>query len=212
MRWYNETAIAKKVAIIGGGLSLRGVDFFRMKRDGFIIAINDAWRGFERPNIVFTIDTVNLRKRFDDCRYKVVIAAPDDYGKPDAKHLCDQKEPNPRWHYMERRLEPGLAKQNYAIHSGENSAYGALNFAYHMQPEAIYLFGIDMVDMGSYWHDHCDLRPQNGEVCRRVPDNFKTTLEQLARAGIKVYNCSPISAITCFEKITPQDGIGLWNE
>mgnify|MGYP007083430192 FL=1 len=200
-KFYREKRTANKVAIIGGGKSLDGVDFDKMKRHNQIICVNDAWRGFRDPHSVFSIDCSEVHKRFHDCPYDIYLAATYHLHVTNSiSHRCFLRMDN-----------PCLSEERYAIHHNENSGFGAFNFAYHFRPQYIFLFGIDLVNMGTYWHDHSDIRIQKDHVHATIPSKFNMTMRQIKKAGISVFNCSPISAIDCFRKVTPEYGVDLWN-
>lgn len=211
MQYYQELARPKKIAIFGGGLSLTDIDLSILNKNGFIIGINDYWRSGNSVDVVFTIDTSRLDLRFSDCPFKKVVAIPPRFGEKSAKAVCDRTLPTTQFEYMYRGQNVGLAENPISVHGGENSAYGALNYAYHMYPKYIFMFGIDMVNMGTYHHEHKDIRPQKQDVNDRVPDNFRTTVNQLNNRGISVVNCSMISKVDCFHQISPEEGIALWN-
>lgn len=208
---YREERRPFKVAIVGGGLSLRGVDLDGLRPSrSVIIGLNSVWKNYNRYDSLFTIDTVNLDKRFSGCKSRPIVAVPEAFGTPRAQYPCDRVLPQGEFNFIRRVTSLGLSESSDEIHGGENSSYGALNLAYHMKPRYIFMFGIDLENMGSYWYEHNDLRPQNHQTNSRVPDNFVSTIYQLA-AGIDVINCSQISKIACFTKITAEEGIARWN-
>ncbi len=201
---YKLTKTARKVAVIGSGMSLNNVDFNNFKNDGYVICINDAWRKFRDPDIVVSIDTVKLVPRFTDCPHKVVIAIPPDF-------KADKYNSPRKLLWMRREQNTGLSDFPSVLHAGENSGYGAFNLAYLLKPEKIFLFGIDLVNMGHHSHPHSDPRIMRDSTVTRLPGYFETAVPQIEAAGIKVVNGSPISKITCFPKTTPEEAIERWN-
>ncbi len=198
------------VSVIGSGPSLKGQDLSSTREAGFVIAVNDAWRQLTfAPDVVVTIDTLRLRERFYDCPHKVIAAIPERYGTAAADMHCD-RIPAPRWlHYMRRAQGGGMSSDETVLNAGGNSGFGALNFAYHMRPRKIALFGFDMAEMANHWHGR---RPINVSVMSertrlRCIESFAIAAAHIREAGIAVANCNPNSAITAFPLMTHERGI-----
>jgi hypothetical protein len=85
----------------------------------------------------------------------------------------------------------GLSEDPGTVNSG-NSAFGALNWAYHMRPEEIHLYGVD----GTQEDRATGGKP--GKL-RHLPDLFESAVLQLKKAGIRVINMNPESRVRCFE-------------
>lgn len=86
-------------------------------------------------------------------------------------------------------------QENPSLISTGNSAYGALNFAYHLRPDRVALFGIDGIR---------NTRSRSDNLSH-LPLLFASTLQQLQRAEIGVINGSLISRIGCFDKLSPDE-------
>ena len=88
------------------------------------------------------------------------------------------------------------------LHHGGNSAYLALNLAYVMGGNPIYLLGIDMSYKSGKTH-FPDGYPKDDKIGEERFNHmiraFNYTSEILKEKGVKVYNCSSISKLTCFE-------------
>lgn len=196
------------IAVIGGGLSLMGVDLSPLRGKVECIGINGVWQPLPWMDEIVTIDTVRLAERFKDCPVPVFAGVPDGYGTDQAGNPCDRAAKVSYINYLRRVLAPGLSEEIGTLHSGENSAFGAFNRAYHKRPRRIVLLGVDIHQMGKYWWapGNCTgNRPQH----ERVSANFATALPQIEAAGIEVVNASPISRIACFPKCTPEEGVNL---
>jgi hypothetical protein len=197
------------VIIVASGPSLRGFPFYRLKGRGYVIAVNAAARVTPFADAWITVDTLRLAERiphvppFQGERY---VAAPEDYGRPDAKLRCDQAERIPTVHYLRRINQVELAEDPAVVH-GLNSAFGALNFAYHLKPQKIVLFGVDASKLGSYFYGARRALRKQTEVMARMPDVFASAVPQLEAAGIEVINASPDSAVTCFRRMDPETAL-----
>ncbi len=192
------------VAIIAGGTSLRGRDLAPIERADVVLAVNDAWRNMPfRPFATITIDTVNLAERFRDCTCPVFAGVPPDYGTPDAFHACDREARVDYITYFRRvPYRDRLTEDPFGMASGENSAFAAVNYAYHMRPRRIVLFGVDLYGMGHHWAPAPYRRhTMPAHVIHRLPANFAGTLPQLRAANIEVINANPKSYLTCFDRV-----------
>jgi hypothetical protein len=95
----------------------------------------------------------------------------------------------------------GLSDSPDLIHYGQNSGYQALNIAWLMGARRILLLGYDMkfaANGASHWFgDHPD------KIRSNYPSwltGFSQAAEQLHAAGVEVINCSPDTALICFNR------------
>jgi hypothetical protein len=86
---------------------------------------------------------------------------------------------------------------------GGNAAYLALNLAYVMGGSPIYLLGVDMCYQAGNTHFH-EGYPKKDTIGEKRFDHMMKAFNYgsgiLKEKGVKVYNCSKISKLTCFEK------------
>lgn len=93
---------------------------------------------------------------------------------------------------------------------GGNSGFGALNLAVQFGCTKIILVGYDMTAKhGSHWHgDHPagmhNPSPKNTERWRRAID---AAGKQLAQVGIEIINCSPVSVLKTYPKMTFEEAL-----
>jgi hypothetical protein len=95
---------------------------------------------------------------------------------------------------------------------GGNSGFNCLNFAAQLRPSKILLVGFDMTKrFGAHWHEPHDVttglsNPSAFSIdrWRRVTDGVSRHLRDL---GIVVINCSPVSALKHFPKMTFEDAL-----
>ena len=93
------------------------------------------------------------------------------------------------------------------VRLGGNSAYQAVHIAMHTGAKRILLCGIDMG--GGHWH------PEHSAPLRATPtwayERWITLFDGLAKAAkdvdVEILNCSPISALKCFEFMRLEDAI-----
>jgi hypothetical protein len=100
--------------------------------------------------------------------------------------------------------EKGLSWDPARIHQGANGGYQALNLAVLMGARRVLLMGYDMrvVDGKKHWHgDHpVNLNNPDASQLATFRAAFATTVSELARAGVEVFNCTPGSALDCFPR------------
>lgn len=87
--------------------------------------------------------------------------------------------------------------------NGDNSGHGALNLAYCLGANPIYLLGYDFYFAGPQKkrsHFHKVYRYDLGEASfKSFIKFFKKTSEILRRLGVQVYNCNPKSHLKFFD-------------
>lgn len=184
---YNYKDLIENTAVrtiaVNGAIELRGMD-----------VMTDTW---------FTLDPseANMRRmsrRMPGVNY--YCACPPEFNLPHWVHRKERiatswAEDHPAPYWIKRwSCTLGLQEDSEKISTG-NSAYGALNLAYHMRPKVIYLLGVDGVQKE---------RASGGmpNDLSHLPFLFASATPQLYRAGIAVINLSQESAIDCFEKKT----------
>lgn len=93
---------------------------------------------------------------------------------------------------------------------GGNSGFHAINLAAQWGAKKIILIGFDMrVDKGRHFfgdHPYSAVRPSEGNMRRWVPHLDKQAPILKAR-GIDVVNCSQVSALTAYPKMTLEEAI-----
>lgn len=93
---------------------------------------------------------------------------------------------------------------------GGNSGFHGLNLACQFGAAKIILVGFDMrVDQGKHFfgpHPYTDERPSvsNCEKWRKILDRQANTLSE---RGTRVINCSPVSALTAYPKMSFEDAL-----
>lgn len=207
---------AKKVIIVGGGESLRGFDFNRLKNfDGAIIAVNHSIEHMDRADFWITVDPMFQGKpqspmlnRKKGCKY--YCAYPDLEKTPnDAPFYQEVKGV----HYLERIVpENGvysLQTDKGKITTGD-SCFGALGLAFHMNPKLIVMLGVDLYGDG-HWYDTTSLYNAHKVPAadfeaykKRLQEYYVEAKKQLDEKGIKVINGSMNSLVTCFRRTTPE--------
>jgi hypothetical protein len=208
--WDGETAY-----IIGGGISLRDFDFERI-RGRRTIAVNRSACYLPWASAFFTIDTGrNYNHTLDELKEKQFSGE---------KWVCVNSEEYARIRYDEgvryvrKIMDYGIANTSHYIFSNFNSGAAAINLAVHKGCKRIILLGVDMLK-GPYWYDPEAKLPMNidrpwthptyqsGKVIDRtkyinqVNSGFDKICKDAQAKGVRIYNASPISTLTCFPRM-----------
>ena len=208
-----------KVIIVGSGpsnIAYRDSFLTDIKRnDVTVIAVNGAiYRTGDTAHYWFTLDPslenrkIMIKQPYQGVEY--VAAVPHDYGKPNATLPFFRRKRPKNVLYLNRIHDPnahlgimkGLSDEYGCINTG-NSVYGALNFAYHFNPDNILLVGVDGQDTKRFDGTHST---KNIFV---LPELMESVIPQLKDKNINVYNSNPNSFVTCFPHKTIQEFINL---
>lgn len=177
-----------KCFCIGCGSSLKGFDFNRLK--GYrTIGTNRVLIDFPEVEYLVFLDRefFNMYEK-EISEYKGIILAPQ-RAIPETysgNNIC--------------KIDVKLGVYPGSL-AGGLSGLTALNYACTMFSE-IYLLGYDMYS-GHYYPDAPD--PYTQEIAEKYGEKF-AQLKALY-PGIKIYNCNPQSAITCFDYADIEDVI-----
>jgi hypothetical protein len=196
--FWNE----RPVIIVGTGPSLKSLNLHRLRGLGWIMACKESMYDLPFADAIFGLDIPWMRTRHDYLRERaktceVYLSAPDQrlhlfQNIPGAIYLKRLRSSNTF------TLDPG------AIECGGNSGFGAVNLALIKRAKHIVLFGFDY-SAGHYNQERYDEREAWGAASMnyfpRWAKNFDETEAQLRRLKVTVWNASPNSNITVYEKI-----------
>lgn len=194
----------QRAFVIGGGPSLRDFDFSRLEGE-LVIGVNRAYEKLD-CTVLYSMDDSfyewarrgafgpEALKRFDEfCGFRVWAHF---YGEV------------PRGYFGIRLAsEEGLPRSIAdGIPHGNNSGYSALLLAYLLGADPIYLLGFDMKhqDRRTHWHSGYPHRAQE-RTLESFREPFRRIAPELERAGVKVVNLNPDSALDAFPKASFED-------
>lgn len=187
------------VYIVGGGTSLKGFNF-ELLRDKTVIAVNKAFLHLPFAQVLYWSDT-----RFFEWHGKEISSF------QGIKVTC---RPQPKRGDIINLLntgKTGLETMSYGLRDGGNSGYAAINLAYHLGAKKIILLGFDMQTNGkeTHWHEGYTSTADNSAMERLMIPNFDSLVEPLEKRKVKVYNASPMSKLTCFDKISIEEALAF---
>ena len=183
-----------EVFLIGGGPSLRGFDFEKL-RGRTTLAINDAVLHIPWATALFSLDVNWARNRatvIQEFSGEKYLALPED--GPEIPGVV----------YLQRSRSPGLSTDPSRVCMGGNSGYGALNVAYLKGAKRIVLLGYDFRTIRGEKHWHAGYFWDRSSSMQYFADwarNFDDAAVQLRKAGVEVLNASLESLISAFPKI-----------
>lgn len=194
------------VYVIGGGPSLKGFDFARI-RNGPMIGANDGGR-LSGAGTIVTLDRNYFRHRSADL---VEAAKGGRRAFVCLPHTVDVPAFPPEVTYLKfhRGAGQGMSRNPEWIH-GLNSGFAALNVAYLAGASEIRLLGFDF-HFGrdkQHWHpEHHWHRQTNDRQIRRWARDFDQAVGQLLQDDVRVFNyVGPEgSAITTFPTRSLED-------
>jgi len=192
----------EKCFIIGGGRSLKGFDFERLRGQGRIIAINRAFEDLPFADICFFMDGSNTtfyglvkngqldsdtRQKWNDFKgHKVYL------------NLVGRKLDDV---YSMRVLgRTGLSNSiKKGIYHGNNSGVGAIGLAICLKANPVYLLGFDckVTNGNAHYHSGYPRVLPKGTFPGFIKD-FNKLGRFIARTKFKVINLNPQSGMRCF--------------
>ena len=189
--WQGQPAF-----LIGGGPSLIGFDFERLRGKGIIVAINRAFEFIPFADILFFMDWKFYRMCHDDpARYRLWEQFA---GRKVFLNLMGRKLDDcfSVRSLGRNGLSSSLAK---GLYHGNNSGAGALNLAWCMGAKPIYLLGYDMngsIDGKSHFHSGYGKQPKSN-----VSKSFIAYFVEMAKrmgGTNRVINLNPKSGLRSF--------------
>lgn len=182
------------IYIVGGGASLKDFDWSRLISRR-VIAINRAYEVVPFAEVVY----------FSDLRFWT--------WNQDALLRHTGRKITSAVKIKKKRIESvkitgltGIDTNEGCIRQGNNSGYGAINLAIHLNAKRIFLLGFDMKFSGGQCHWHDGYPVLNTEkMLRQMIHYFDTMVEPLASLDVQVINLNLESSLTCFPKVSPEE-------
>jgi hypothetical protein len=193
--------LGETIYIVGGGPSLKGFDFERLRGKN-VIAVNKA---------IFFVPFAQVLYWSDARFYEW-------YGETTDKFngIKVTNKPHPKRSDIINLVDTGkdgLELEPHAVRHGGNSGYAAMNVAYHLGARKIVLLGFDMQNAKggeTHFHDGYPARGTANEVMQtNMLPSFETIAEPLRRRKVEVFNASQLSLIKCFQKIDLETALSL---
>lgn len=194
--------IGQRIYIIGGGPSVAHAGYSeiaRLHRTGRVIGCNDAYRLRYCDALIFAdrkwLQWPHTRRDLTPNNYEYLIG----------RVAREEANGDPPFHRLARDMMAGLSRSPQAL-SGWCCGSNAINLAYLFSaghPKDIILLGFDM--HGANWHNRHLTAKVPGKYERDFIPYIERMAAELRAEGIKVINCSPGSALKCFQIMLLKD-------
>lgn len=186
--------------IIGGGPSLKGFDFERLRGER-VIAINKAFASCMFADVLYFMDYIHFYGNITEGRF-----GPEYLEKwksfTGIKAHADSRRrdlPDTYWINLSSYQYGVSTSQKRGLYRGSNCGYGALNLAVLMGANPIYLLGYDMKHDGKTTHFHEGYwRTAQPKALREFIAEFGGIRNDLKARRIKVINLNPDSDLKWF--------------
>jgi len=191
----------KTVYVIGGGPSLQGFNWNSLSNKS-VIAINKSFMSIPTAQVIYWTDARFYRWYKKDIDASNAVKYTINSGAPYTNDV----------RLLKKGIRHGLETDNRSLAHGDNSGYAAINLAYHLGATRIVLLGFDMGGNGNktHFHDGYPVNPTSKHIYeKRFVVSFPHIAEELKKKGIKVYNASERSTLTCFTKISLEKSLSL---
>lgn len=195
------------VYLIGGGASL--VDFDFKKLDGKRhIAINYAYRKCPNADIAFSgdkrfmIEHIDAFQRYYKGKYVVTSWGGATY----------ETKKEPRLIITPASVDRYFSTESNVLGGHFNSGIQAINMAYLAGARNLVLLGYDCTKINGRGHYHNGYKEETPEGSyARYADEFDALGAFLVDAApdLKIYNASPVSEITAFQKVKLNDDLSI---
>jgi hypothetical protein len=201
--WDGRPAI-----IVGTGPSLKGFDLSRLNGLGWVLACKESMFDLPFADAIFGLDLPWMRVRHDYLAERA-LACEVYLSAPEQKLHLFRTVPGAI--YLKRlRNADTFTMDPEAIECGGNSGFGAINLALLKRAREIYLFGFDYTS-GHYNQPRYDEREAWGAASMnyfpRWAKTFDATVDQLRRLNVKIWNASPDSNLTAYERISNESAL-----
>jgi hypothetical protein len=188
--WPGDT-----VVIIGSGPSLTCAQvahvWLARKQDGCrVIAVNDNYRIAPWADLLYACDYNFFQANWRNLEHF--------HGRI---YTTDKKaaETWDRLRWIPGGDKPGLSFDPEYIHWGRNSGYHALNIAVLAGASKVLLVGFDHHVQAGKQHWFKNQGHHNISLYNRWFEKWQSAKPDLEKAGCRVINCTPETALTCFD-------------
>lgn len=188
--------------IIGGGPSLTGFDFERLRGKGRVIAVNRAYEHAPFADILYFMDNGFYQWAHKDHLFPGSLEAWNAFaGYKVFLNILGREYGDV---YSIRSLgRVGLSNSLKAgLYHGNNSGVGAVGLAFCLKANPIYLLGIDCkIDnqrKKSHYHSGYSKRPMSPAAYGSFKTDFERLCRFIRRTNYQIINLNPASAVRCF--------------
>jgi hypothetical protein len=209
-KWWQDWR-GECVAIIGAGPSAKTAGVEKLKDRIHVIAINESHRLCPWADILYSCDADWWHLRGGETKnfagIKLTLDDPPHAAKVNG---IDKLKIAKR---LEIWVNDFLFEKPGVIGSGGHSGFQMINLSAQFGATGIALVGFDMRQGGDpHWHGNHPSPLRNPDVGRFLEwrKHLDEKAPKLAAHGIDVINCSSVSALTAFPKLTIEQTLERW--
>lgn len=193
-------------AVIGGGESVRRDEVEALRGHAKVIAVNRSHELAPWADVLYAADRAFWDVFAGVRQFKGLKVTPNHDAAVHFRlreiELVELNAP----------LEDSLSLKPGTLARGGHSGHQAINLAVQFGSLRIMLLGFDF--FGEHWHGRHEFPLRNPKQTkldewRRTMDTLAPTLAAL---GIEVVNCSQISKLTAYPKMTAMEALARWSE
>jgi hypothetical protein len=198
-QWRGET-----IAIIASGPTAKKAGVEHLQGRVKVIAINESWRLCPWADMLYACD-INWWKLHDSVRaFKGIKVSQD-------QEACNLYKDIKRIVIPDRKSDKLLMEPLGHVGAGGNSGFQCLNLAAQFGAKRILLVGYDMrIDLGEHWHARHYPPLSNPHPNDNLP-RWRAALDKahevLREIGIEVINCSSVSLLKAYPKMTIEEAL-----
>jgi hypothetical protein len=201
--------MGERCFILGGGPSLEGFDFERLRGRGKIIAVNRAFEYAHFADILFFMDNRFYQFVHDGKFGPEALAKWESFkGYKVFLNIMGRKHDDV---YSVRSLgRVGVSNSlTKGIYHGNNSGVGALGLAICLKANPIYLLGFDFKFKNGKSHFHSGYKlPMHESTFKNFVRDFERVQRFLSRTQFQVVNLNPDSGLRSFPFSTIDEVLG----
>jgi hypothetical protein len=191
------------ISVVAGGWSVNEVDLSAIP--GYIIGVNDSAYRLPRVDAIVSMDRLWTENRSEF----ILKSNLPTYLRDNATRLPELREAANVTLYKCNNETVSFGPTPIYM-NGTNSAVIALNLAYIMWPEKLYLFGFDMCRGPrdeAHWHPDYpwNVKSSKGGKLAEWGKQFSSIFEEFKRKKIEVLNVSSRSRINVWKRYHPRD-------
>lgn len=197
------------ITIVAGGWSVKNVAIDRLC--GLVIGVNDAAYHLPKPPDV----AVSMDRLWTEHRWAWLMNRGGEtwLRRSAVQNIDTQRALEEGWlHVFDCDHTQDVFAQRADWLNGPNSGHCALNLAWHLRPERLFLLGFDMnrdKNGNAHWHPSHKWNPPTGATTngtyRAWAGRLRRASVAFASIGAEVFNVSPSSSIEVFPKMRPAD-------
>jgi hypothetical protein len=189
-------------AIIASGPSAKTAPIDLLRDKARAIAVNESWQLCKWADVLYGCDYAWWRMQQGVPKFGGMKISQDAEA---CNRFKDIRKITVEVHSNSVIMTPGL------VGSGGNGGFQALNLAVQFGARTILLIGCDMrVDLGEHWHPrHYPplSNPHPNDNLPRWRTAFDGAADVLNDLGVKVINCSAVSLLKAYPKMTIQEAL-----